>query len=88
MQWLGVSYCEFDGKPMETETTTWSEFPNGRTATADKILTSEKRNKSKRADCESHSMGSSRKVNHLRKFISDRKIITEFTRSISSTGIG
>ena len=30
----------------------------------------------------------SRKVNHLSKIICDRKIITEFTRSNSSTGIG
>ena len=30
----------------------------------------------------------SRKVNHLSKVIWDRKIITEFTRSISSTRIG
>ena len=29
-----------------------------------------------------------RKVNHLSKVIWDRKIITEFTRSISSTRIG
>ena len=29
----------------------------------------------------------SKKVNHLSKVISDRKIITEFTRLISSTGI-
>ena len=30
----------------------------------------------------------SRKVNHLSKVIWDRKIITQFTRSISSTRIG
>ena len=30
----------------------------------------------------------SRKANHLSKVISDRKIITEFTRSISCTRIG
>ena len=24
-----ISNCEYDGKSMETETTTWSEFPNG-----------------------------------------------------------
>ena len=30
----------------------------------------------------------SRKVNHLGKVIRDRKIITEFTRSISSARIG
>ena len=29
MWWNGVSHCEFHGKSMETETTTWSEFPNG-----------------------------------------------------------
>ena len=40
-------------------------------------------NKSKRAG-----LDPSRKVNHLGKVISDRKIITEFTRSINSTRIG
>ena len=29
MRWNKASHCEFDGKSMETETTTWSEFPNG-----------------------------------------------------------
>ena len=29
MQWNGSSFCEYDEKSMETETTTWSEFPNG-----------------------------------------------------------
>ena len=37
--------------------------------------------------CESHSRDLSRKVNHVSKTISDRTIITEFTRSISSTRI-
>ena len=32
--------------------------------------------------------GLSRKVNHLAKFVWDRKIMTEFSRSISSTSIG
>ena len=36
-------------KSMETETTTWSEFPNGRKAIVEQILASEERNKSKRA---------------------------------------
>ena len=41
---------------METETTTWSEFPKGRKAIVEQILASEKRNKSKRAGlCESQS---------------------------------
>ena len=31
------------GKSMETETTTWSEFPNGRKAIVEQILASEER---------------------------------------------
>ena len=45
----GASCCEFVGKSMETETTTWSEFPNGAKAIVEQILSSEERNKSKRA---------------------------------------
>ena len=41
--------CEFDGKSMETVTTTWSEFPNGGKVIVEQIITSEKRNRSKRA---------------------------------------
>ena len=47
MKW--GSHCEYDGKSMETETTTWSEFPNGRKAIVEQILASEEINKSKRA---------------------------------------
>ena len=39
----------FDGKSMETETKTWSEFSNRGKAT-EQILASEDRNKSKRAE--------------------------------------
>ena len=49
MQWDGVSHSEFDGKSMETEATTWSEFPNGGKAIVKQILASEEINKSKRA---------------------------------------
>ena len=49
MRWNGASHCQFDGKSMETETTTWSEFPNGGKAIVEQILASEIRNKSKRA---------------------------------------
>ena len=49
MQWNRASHCEYDGKSMETETTTWSEFPNGGKAIAEQILASEERKKSKRA---------------------------------------
>ena len=37
------------GEPMETQTTTWSEFPNGGKAILEQILVPEERNKSKRA---------------------------------------
>ena len=38
-----------DGKSMETEITTWSEFPNGGRAIVEQILASGDRNKSKSA---------------------------------------
>ena len=49
MQWNGASCCEFDGRSMETETTTWSEFHSGGKAIVEQILVSLERNKSKRA---------------------------------------
>ena len=42
MRWNGASHCELVGKLMETETTTWSEFPNG-----GKAIVEEEINKSK-----------------------------------------
>ena len=45
MQLNGASHCEFDGKSMKTETTTWSEFPNGGKA----IVASEEMKKSEGA---------------------------------------
>ena len=41
MWWKGVSTFEFEGKSMETEVTTWSEFPKGGKATKEQILGSE-----------------------------------------------
>ena len=79
MQWTWESRCEFYGKLMETEMTTWSEFPNSGKAIVEQILASEEINKCKRAGLwESQSGNPSRKVNHLSKVIWDRK---EFTRS-------
>ena len=57
MQWNGASHSEFDGKSMETETTTWSEFSNGGKAIVEQILASEERNP-KEQDYENHSLGS------------------------------
>ena len=41
---------EYDGKSMETETTIWSEFPNGGKAIVEQLLASEEINQSKRAE--------------------------------------
>ena len=49
-----------------------------------KILASEERNP-KEQDCDNQSQV---RVNHLSKVVCDRKIITEFTSSISCTRIG
>ena len=49
MQWNGASCCEFDGKSMETEATIRSEFPNGGKVIVEQLLTSEEKNKSKKA---------------------------------------
>ena len=49
MQWNGAFHFAFDGKSMETKTTTWSEFPNGGKAIVEQILAPEEINKSKRA---------------------------------------
>ena len=55
----GISCFEFIGKSMETETTTWWEFPNGRKTIVKQILASEEKNKSKsEQDCGSRSQGS------------------------------
>ena len=43
MQWNGASCCEFDGKSLETEIKTWSEFPNGGKAIVEQIIPSEHR---------------------------------------------
>ena len=48
MRWNGASHCEYDGKSMETETITWSEFPNGGKVIVELILEWEQRKKSKR----------------------------------------
>ena len=85
-------HCEYDGKSMETETTPWSELPKGGKAIVEHILVFEERKISKRARLRITVWDMSRKVNHLSKVIWDYydiwKIMTEFTRSISSTRIG
>ena len=52
-----ASNCEFDGKSMETETTTWSQFLNGGKTIVEQILTSEERNP-KEQNYDNHSLGS------------------------------
>ena len=58
MQWNEASHFEFDAKSMETETRTWSEFPNGGKAIVGQILASEKKKiNPNEQDCENHSLG-------------------------------
>ena len=84
MQWNRTSHFEYDGKSMETETTTWAEFPNGGKVIVEQIVASEEWEKSKRAGLwESQS-----RIWVGKLTIWVRSFITEFTRPISSTRIG
>ena len=56
MWWNLASCFKFIGKSMESETTTWSEFSNGGKFIVEQILASGEINKSKKQDCESHSV--------------------------------
>ena len=58
MGWNRACCCKFDGKPMETETTTWSEFYNGGKAIIEQILASEEKINPKEHDYENHNLGS------------------------------
>ena len=49
MRWNEAFRYEYDGKSMETEPKTWSEFHNWGKAIVEQILMSEERNNSKRA---------------------------------------
>ena len=88
MWWSEVSCCESGEKSMETETTIWSEFPNGGKSIIEQILALKEINKSKRAGLWESQSGIP--VGKLTMWVSvwDGKILTDFTRSISSTRIG
>ena len=58
---------------METETTTWSEFPKEAKATIKQTLGSEEKINPKEEDCDNHTVQESRKVNHLNKKALDKK---------------
>ena len=49
MRWKMPSRSEFDRKSMQTETTTWLEFPNEEKAIVEQTVASEEINKSKKA---------------------------------------
>ena len=75
---------EFHGKSMETETTTWSKFPDGEKAIVEQRLVLEEVNKSKKVGLwESQSVV---QVGKLASWI--RLFIKEFPRPISPTRIG
>ena len=85
MWWNRASCCKYDGKSMETETTTWSKFLNQRKVIVEQILVSEERNKFKRAGLwESQSRI---QVGKLAIWVSSFEI-TQFTRPISSIRTG
>ena len=89
MQWNGTPCYELVEKLMETDTSTWLEFPNGWKAIVEQIIASEERNKSKRAELwESQSGIRVGKLTIWVRSFEIKKIITEFTGSISSTKIG
>ena len=73
---------------METETTTRSEFPNGGRPIAEQILGSSEKSKRAGRTVRVTVRNLSRTLSHLSKVIRDRKIVTEFTSSISSSRIG
>ena len=54
---------------MKTETTTWSEFPNGGKAIVEQIIASEERTKSKRVRLRITVWNQSRKLDHLSKVV-------------------
>ena len=64
---------------METETTTWSEFPNEGEAMVKQILASDEIKIQKSGTVRVAVWDPSREVNYLRKIIWDWKIITKFT---------
>ena len=86
MRWNGASHYEFDGKPMETETTTWSEFPNKGKANVEQILASEEINESKRDELSESQSGIG--VEKLTIWVRSFEIIAKFTSSISFTRNG
>ena len=76
MQCNRASRFEFDGKSMETETKTWSEFLNGDKTILEQILASEERNKSKSAGVWESQSGI--RVGKLTIWVRSFEIITEF----------
>ena len=81
MWWNRASRCEFDEKSIETETTTWTEFPHGGKAIAEQILSTEERNKWKKAG-----LWESQSGIHVRKLITWVRSIEIEKLQQSSTG--
>ena len=73
MQWNGAHCCEFDGKSMETVTTTWSEFPNGGKPIVEQILAHHTKEIQKSRIVRVPIKDPGMKVNLVSKVISDKK---------------
>ena len=54
MKWNKICCCGFDEKSLETETTTWSEFPSGGKEIVEQMLASKEINPYEQ-DCENQS---------------------------------
>ena len=67
MHWNGASQFVLDKTLMETDRTTWSEFPNRGKAILEQILASEERNNPEEQDFESPEFDS-KKDSYLTKF--------------------
>ena len=80
--------CDEMGHLVETERRTWSEFLNKGIAIVEQILVSRNKQIQKSRTMKMTVWDPSRKDNDLSKVIWDKKVMTEFTRLISSTRIG
>ena len=85
---IAIRHVSFQsiGTSMETETTTWSEFPNGGKAIVEQILASEERSKSKRAEL--WEWQSEIQVAKLTIWVRAHQEYGRVHQSISSTRIG
>ena len=87
MRWNMASHSQFYGKSLQTETTTWSEFPNGVKAFVKQIL-DQKRELKKSMTVRVTVWIWVGKLTNWRRSFEVEKLQTKFTRSTRSIRIG